>query len=111
MNVFRFAGDMTHLFSVLVLLLKIYATKSCSGPPPANPIRDHHFMDPCLSGSFFRCSYLLESIVVWSFWFLFFFVQWNRLLGSLHWFGVSGVGFLPPVKLVAGIYIGVWCCW
>eukprot|EP00268_Persea_americana_P052369 TRINITY_DN5859_c0_g1_i1.p1 TRINITY_DN5859_c0_g1~~TRINITY_DN5859_c0_g1_i1.p1 ORF type:complete len:216 (+),score=19.36 TRINITY_DN5859_c0_g1_i1:162-809(+) len=31
MNIFRFAGDMTHLFSVLVLLLKIYATKSCSG--------------------------------------------------------------------------------
>lgn len=31
MNVFRLAGDMTHLFSVLVLLLKIYATKSCSG--------------------------------------------------------------------------------
>ncbi|KAF6158337.1 hypothetical protein GIB67_022417 [Kingdonia uniflora] len=31
MNIFRFAGDMTHLTSVLVLLLKIYATKSCSG--------------------------------------------------------------------------------
>lgn len=31
MNIFRFAGDMTHLFSVLVLLVKIYATKSCSG--------------------------------------------------------------------------------
>uniref|UniRef100_A0A1D1XQ54 ER lumen protein-retaining receptor n=1 Tax=Anthurium amnicola TaxID=1678845 RepID=A0A1D1XQ54_9ARAE len=31
MNIFRFAGDMTHLFSVLVLLLKIYATKSCAG--------------------------------------------------------------------------------
>ncbi|KAI4371785.1 hypothetical protein MLD38_010094 [Melastoma candidum] len=31
MNIFRLAGDMTHLFSVLVLLLKIYATKSCSG--------------------------------------------------------------------------------
>ncbi|URD96529.1 hypothetical protein MUK42_32131 [Musa troglodytarum] len=31
MNAFRFAGDMSHLFSVLVLLLKIYATKSCSG--------------------------------------------------------------------------------
>ncbi|CAN6337010.1 unnamed protein product [Urochloa humidicola] len=31
MNAFRFLGDMTHLFSVLVLLLKIYATKSCSG--------------------------------------------------------------------------------
>lgn len=31
MNVFRFAGDMMHLTSILVLLLKIYATKSCSG--------------------------------------------------------------------------------
>ncbi|CAA6673014.1 unnamed protein product [Spirodela intermedia] len=31
MNIFRFAGDMTHLVSVLLLLLKIYATKSCSG--------------------------------------------------------------------------------
>ncbi|KAG9448188.1 hypothetical protein H6P81_014316 [Aristolochia fimbriata] len=31
MNIFRLAGDMTHLFSILVLLLKIYATKSCSG--------------------------------------------------------------------------------
>jgi hypothetical protein len=33
MNAFRFLGDMTHLFSVLVLLLKIYATKTCSGKP------------------------------------------------------------------------------
>ncbi|KAF9618409.1 hypothetical protein IFM89_001132 [Coptis chinensis] len=31
MNIFRLFGDMTHLFSVLLLLLKIYATKSCSG--------------------------------------------------------------------------------
>ncbi|KAH9617259.1 hypothetical protein KSS87_007811 [Heliosperma pusillum] len=31
MNVFRLAGDITHLISILVLLLKIYATKSCSG--------------------------------------------------------------------------------
>ncbi|KAK1368828.1 ER lumen protein-retaining receptor [Heracleum sosnowskyi] len=31
MNIFRFAGDMTHLISILVLLLKIYATKSCAG--------------------------------------------------------------------------------
>ncbi|CAA2953872.1 ER lumen -retaining receptor A [Olea europaea subsp. europaea] len=31
MNIFRFIGDMTHLISILVLLLKIYATKSCSG--------------------------------------------------------------------------------
>jgi len=31
MNVFRLAGDMTHLASCLVLLLKIYGTKSCRG--------------------------------------------------------------------------------
>ncbi|KAK7369156.1 hypothetical protein VNO80_11190 [Phaseolus coccineus] len=31
MNVFRLAGDMIHLLSILLLLLKIYATKSCSG--------------------------------------------------------------------------------
>ncbi|XP_039115696.1 ER lumen protein-retaining receptor A-like [Dioscorea cayenensis subsp. rotundata] len=31
MNIFRLAGDTTHLISVLILLLKIYATKSCSG--------------------------------------------------------------------------------
>ncbi|KAL9307655.1 putative ER lumen protein retaining receptor [Arabidopsis thaliana] len=30
MNIFRFAGDMSHLISVLILLLKIYATKSCA---------------------------------------------------------------------------------
>ncbi|KAL4562215.1 hypothetical protein LXL04_034413 [Taraxacum kok-saghyz] len=33
MNIFRFCGDMFHLFSIIVLLLKIYATKSCSGTP------------------------------------------------------------------------------
>ncbi|KAI5657414.1 hypothetical protein M9H77_26207 [Catharanthus roseus] len=31
MNVFRLAGDMTHLLSIIVLLLKIRTTKSCSG--------------------------------------------------------------------------------
>ncbi|CAK9148081.1 unnamed protein product [Ilex paraguariensis] len=31
MNIFRFAGDMSHLISLLVLFLQIYATKSCSG--------------------------------------------------------------------------------
>jgi hypothetical protein len=40
MNAFRLAGDMTHLMSVLVLLLKIHTIKSCAGenrqplPPP-----------------------------------------------------------------------------
>ncbi|KAJ7548860.1 hypothetical protein O6H91_07G030900 [Diphasiastrum complanatum] len=31
MNAFRFAGDMTHLLSIVVLLLKIYTMKSCAG--------------------------------------------------------------------------------
>jgi len=31
MNIFRFAGDMTHLLSIVVLMLKINATKSCAG--------------------------------------------------------------------------------
>jgi hypothetical protein len=31
MNVFRLAGDMMHLLSILVLLLKITGTKSCRG--------------------------------------------------------------------------------
>ena len=31
MNIFRLAGDMTHLLSILVLLLKIHATRSCRG--------------------------------------------------------------------------------
>ncbi|KAH7517553.1 hypothetical protein FEM48_Zijuj09G0077200 [Ziziphus jujuba var. spinosa] len=31
MNLFRLAGDMTHLASVLVLLLKIHTIKSCAG--------------------------------------------------------------------------------
>lgn len=31
MNLFRLAGDMTHLLSILVLLLKIRTTKSCAG--------------------------------------------------------------------------------
>ncbi|RZB52323.1 ER lumen protein-retaining receptor B [Glycine soja] len=32
MNIFRLAGDMTHLASVLVLLLKIHTIKSCAVP-------------------------------------------------------------------------------
>ena len=31
MNIFRFVGDMTHLGSFVVLLLKILATRSCRG--------------------------------------------------------------------------------
>ena len=37
MNVFRLAGDLIHLLSVVTLLLKIQATKSCRGTlcPPS----------------------------------------------------------------------------
>eukprot|EP00884_Botryococcus_braunii_P022670 jgi/Botrbrau1/9087/Bobra.178_2s0018.2 len=31
MNLFRLAGDMTHLLSIVILLLKIHATRSCRG--------------------------------------------------------------------------------
>jgi ER lumen protein retaining receptor len=31
MNLFRLAGDLTHLASFVVLLLKILATRSCRG--------------------------------------------------------------------------------
>ena len=31
MNVFRLSGDMLHLASILKLLLKIHATRSCAG--------------------------------------------------------------------------------
>ncbi|KAL3686981.1 hypothetical protein R1sor_013290 [Riccia sorocarpa] len=31
MNIFRFAGDMTHLMSIVVLLLKIHTIRSCAG--------------------------------------------------------------------------------
>eukprot|EP00252_Welwitschia_mirabilis_P027991 TRINITY_DN988_c0_g1_i1.p1 TRINITY_DN988_c0_g1~~TRINITY_DN988_c0_g1_i1.p1 ORF type:complete len:216 (+),score=17.86 TRINITY_DN988_c0_g1_i1:220-867(+) len=31
MNAFRLAGDMTHLLSIMVLLLKIHSMKSCAG--------------------------------------------------------------------------------
>lgn len=31
MNIFRLIGDMLHLLSIITLLLKIHATKSCRG--------------------------------------------------------------------------------
>ena len=31
MNIFRLLGDMSHLLSIIVLLLKIRATRSCRG--------------------------------------------------------------------------------
>lgn len=31
MNIFRLSGDIIHVVSIILLLLKIYATKSCAG--------------------------------------------------------------------------------
>ncbi|XP_068151150.1 ER lumen protein-retaining receptor-like [Drosophila tropicalis] len=31
MNIFRFAGDLTHVFAIAILLLKIWKTRSCAG--------------------------------------------------------------------------------
>ena len=49
MNIFRLAGDMTHLMSVIVLLLKIHTIKPCAGSFPL-PIS--------LPSFHFRCSSL-----------------------------------------------------
>ncbi len=40
MNIFRLTGDMTHLLSIVTLLLKVLATMSCRGERLAqqNPI-------------------------------------------------------------------------
>jgi len=35
MNLFRLAGDMTHLISIMVLLLKIHTIRSCRGAAAA----------------------------------------------------------------------------
>ena len=31
MNVFRLAGDLSHLLAILILLMKIWKTRSCAG--------------------------------------------------------------------------------
>lgn len=70
MNLFRLAGDMTHLFSIIVLLLKIHATKSCSG------IQFH------ISPSF----YVLFSpflMIIFMGLFVFDFFMWVFIIG--HW--------------------------
>ncbi|KAG6382859.1 hypothetical protein SASPL_132678 [Salvia splendens] len=67
MNIFRFIGDMTHLVSILVLLLKIYATKSCSGQPlTVMKMYSALFLSDLLKDSGTVCSSLLDSIF-WAF--------------------------------------------
>lgn len=31
MNIFRLAGDMSHLLAIVILLVKIWKTRSCAG--------------------------------------------------------------------------------
>lgn len=31
MNIFRLAGDMSHLLAIIILLVKIWKTRSCAG--------------------------------------------------------------------------------
>ncbi|CAL9055683.1 unnamed protein product [Musa banksii] len=50
MNIFRLAGDMTHLMSVLVLLLKIHAIKSCAGKS-RHSSEDTRTLCPCFCHS------------------------------------------------------------
>ena len=47
MNIFRLAGDMTHLLSFLVLLLKIQATKNCRGASPTGKILQVNLFGSC----------------------------------------------------------------
>lgn len=35
MNLFRFLGDLSHLLAIILLLLKIWKTRSCAGERPA----------------------------------------------------------------------------
>jgi hypothetical protein len=76
MNAFRLAGDMTHLMSVLVLLLKIHTIKSCAGEnrqaANALPTFPRNFLGccpfgviDCLTSSRIRCAALFGSL----FWF------------------------------------------
>lgn len=42
MNLFRFLGDLSHLLAIILLLLKIWKSRSCAGesPPPAERGRE-----------------------------------------------------------------------
>lgn len=34
MNIFRFLGDSSHVLAIIILLLKMWKSKSCSGKTP-----------------------------------------------------------------------------
>ncbi|URE12045.1 hypothetical protein MUK42_06279 [Musa troglodytarum] len=58
MNIFRLAGDMTHLMCVLVLLLKIHTIKSCAGKSR------YLFPSPSLDQGTFRHFFLVLPCLV-----------------------------------------------
>lgn len=67
MNVFRLAGDMTHLLSVVVLLLKIHTIKSCAGTPFSSPLRPTGIRARIL-GTETNCAAISPYFNDWFFW-------------------------------------------
>lgn len=66
MNIFRLAGDMTHLVSVLVLLLKIHTIKSCAGSylPFLSPIIDTYIVTYACVCVFLWISVIIEYVLL-----------------------------------------------
>lgn len=107
MNIFRLAGDMTHLASVLVLLLKIHTIKSCAGMDftPLAPFFWWNFsltvlsfeivaLRPIfvLSSLFFVSLYLYAlELVDWMFWVFWIYVFEKICSTLMHCIVRSGV--------------------
>lgn len=74
MNIFRLAGDMTHLVSVLVLLLKIHTIKSCAGSylPFLSPIIDTYIVTYACVCVFLWMSVIIEYVLLTHNFFLIF---------------------------------------
>ena len=50
MNIFRLTGDLSHLAAIIILLLKIWKTRSCAGKRPVDPrIPDTHVYIPAFA--------------------------------------------------------------
>ena len=94
MNIFRFAGDMTHLLSIVVLLLKIHATRSCRGTcrhwllrsagPLETAVHDHRDFPEnardvwsCLSHKIHRYILQIHLLVSW-------YLGWPKLAAGLE---------------------------
>jgi len=52
MNIFRLTGDLSHLAAIIILLLKIWKTRSCAGELNSHEIyfsHSFHTLYACLS--------------------------------------------------------------